>query len=120
MSTREMSDGERLDAVREAILVALHRCGRFSKRQTADWEEVMEAVMKEVKAPSEVFKEMRLTLLSEHLVLGGWGGLYLSPEGRQVASRLASAVGDDVQPLSKGRIGFRQPGEKGGPGEEVG
>ena len=116
MSTREMSDGDRLEAVRAAILVALHRRGAFSKGLSADWEKVME----EVDANNELFKEVRLLLLDERLVRGGRGeGLYLSDKGRQVASRVASAVRDDVEPLSKGRIGFRQPGEKGDSEGEV-
>ena len=98
MSTREMSHGDRLEGVRVAILVALHRRGAFSKRSRADWEEVRE----EVGADNEVFKEARLLLLDERLVLGGRGeGVYLSVRGRQVASRLASAVGDQLKRSGK-------------------
>lgn len=109
MSTREMSDGDRLQAVRAGILVALHRRGAFSKRRSADWEEVME----EVDANNELFKEVRLLLLEEGLVRGGRGeGLYLSDKGRQVASRVASAVRDELERLRKGRIGFPEPSDE--------
>lgn len=116
MSRGGISEGDRLDRIWLAIVVELHRRAARAKGQSAEWEEVRDAI----DLSNDEFKEAVLDLLRRRLVAGSRkGGLYLTDRGWNEASRLVRVLRDEEEQSPKGPIGFPEPGDKGSSEEEV-
>ena len=116
MSRGGISEGDRLESIWLAILVELHRRAARAKGQSAEWEEVRDAI----GLSSDEFKDAVLDLVGRRLVAGARkGGLYLTDRGWNEASRRVRVLPDEEERSAKGPIGFPEPGDKGSSEDEV-
>ena len=114
-----MSKGDNLAEKRRQILVLLFQAKAVDPTRCVEREVIGEEVGLEGNQLQSALRTLKRLGWVDWLRKEGTWHCYLTPMGITKAEVVVSEVRDDVEPLSKGRIGFRQPGEKGGSEGEV-
>ena len=115
-----MSKGDNLAEKRRQILVVLLEAKAVDVTSRVKREDIGKEVGLVGNELQSALRTLKGLGWVDWLRKDGTWQCYLTPVGLTKAELLVSEVRDDVEPLSKGRIGFREPGEERGPGEEVG